>query len=231
MRYSMIVVPVLGLWYGICAADEPVEPRSGTDEAAASVELTSDTDKVIYSLGYELGTDLKRHALELRREALLKGVEDALSGAKPLVNSRQRQVALADIRAKRAEENLEKSKAFLAANGQKEGVKMLPSGLQYKEIRAGEGKSPGPTSTVVVNYRGTLIDGSEFDSSYERGKPAKFQLKKVIKGWAEALPLMKEGAKWELFIPPELAYGKRSPRNRIPPNSALIYEVELIAVE
>jgi len=161
---------------------------------------------------------------------LIKGVEDAISGAKPLVNARERQVALKEIKEKRSRESLEKSRAFLAATAEKEGVITLPSGLQYRELQAGEGKTPEASGTVTVNYRGTLVDGTEFDSSYERGRPSTFRVRKVIEGWREALLLMKEGAKWELYIPPELAYGRQSPRNRIPPNSALIFEVELISV-
>jgi FKBP-type peptidyl-prolyl cis-trans isomerase len=201
------------------------------DPASGSAAVESNIDQVNYSLGYELGQDLKRENLKPAPEALMKGVEDAISGAKPRVKTTERRAALAEIKAKRAQENLERSQAFLAANAQKEGVKTLPSGLQYKELTPGEGKTPAATGKVTVNYRGTLIDGSEFDSSYERGKPATFLVRKVIKGWREAVQLMKEGAKWELYIPPDLAYGKQSPHIRIPPNSALIYEVELLSFE
>jgi FKBP-type peptidyl-prolyl cis-trans isomerase FklB len=211
-------------------ATEGAEPRVVLAPAPAAVPIESDTDKVNYSLGYELGKDLQREELELLPEVLIKGAQDALSGAKPLVRTTQRRKALAEIKKKRAEANLQESQAFLAANAGKEGVATLPSGLQYKEIRAGEGKAPGPGDSVTVNYRGTLVDGSEFDSSYERGKPSTFQVKRVIKGWAEALQLMQEGAKWEIFIPPELGYGRQGRAKRIPPNSALVFEVELISV-
>ena len=232
MKHSMIAVSILGLLYGIGvgAAEEPAEVKTGAPESTA-IEINTDEEKVNYSLGFELGKDLKRQQLELVPEALLKGAEDAVSGSKPLVKPTQRAAALKEIKEKRAQANLEQAQAFLARIAEKEGVVTLPSGLLYREIQAGEGKTPGADNSVVVNYRGTLIDGTEFDSSYERGKPATFQMKKVIKGWREALLLMKEGAKWELYIPPELAYGKRGLRNRIPPNSALIYEVELIAVK
>ena len=153
-----------------------------------------------------------------------------MSGAKPLVDARQRQAALKQIGETRAKANLEQAQAFLAANANKEGVQTLPSGLQYRVIQAGEGKTPGPGDNVRVQYRGSLIDGTEFDSSYARGKPATFRVNKVIKGWQEALQLMQEGAKWELFIPPGLAYGERGRPKAIPPNSALIFEVELISV-
>jgi FKBP-type peptidyl-prolyl cis-trans isomerase FklB len=130
-----------------------------------------------------------------------------------------------------AAKNLVESRAFLAENGKKEGIKTLPSGLQYKVLTEGSGKSPKAEDNVTVNYKGTLINGTEFDSSYKRGQPATFQVKGVIKGWIEALQLMKEGSKWQLFIPPELGYGERGAGPLIPPNSALIFEVELIAIK
>jgi FKBP-type peptidyl-prolyl cis-trans isomerase FklB len=130
-----------------------------------------------------------------------------------------------------AAKNLSVSKAFLAENGKKEGIKTLPSGLEYKVLTEGSGKMPKAEDTVTVHYKGTLIDGTEFDSSYKRGQPATFKVKGVIKGWTEALQLMKEGSKWQLFIPPELGYGERAAGPQIPPNSALIFEVELISVK
>jgi len=231
MRRSIITLSVLGLLHGVGFADEPPEAKTETAKPAAVVEVEADVDKVNYSLGYELGQDLKREELSAVPEVLLKGVEDGISGEKPMVKASERRAALAQIVAKRAQENLERSQEFLAANGAKEGVTTLPSGLQYKELSAGEGKTPAPDSRVTVNYRGTLIDGSVFDSSYERDKPSTLEVRKVIKGWREALQLMKEGAKWELYIPPDLGYGKGGRDKRIPPNSALIFEVELLSVE
>lgn len=223
-----ITILALGLLSGVNAADET---KRGTEKPHRATELKSDNDKVLYSLGYELGKDISRQKLELTPEVLLKGIEDAMTGGKPLVSTRQRQVALKQIKDLRAQHNLEQSQAFLDANEKKQGVHTLPSGLQYKVMNAGEGKSPTDKDSVVVNYRGRLMDGSEFDSSYQRGRPATFQLKKVIKGWQEGLQLMKEGAKWELYIPPELAYGKRGAPKSIPPNSVLIFEVELKKVK
>ena len=243
MKYSMIAVSALGLLYGlgVCAAEGQGEAKTPAPEAA-NIEIStgenkvsntpeSDNDKAIYSLGYDLGTELKGHALELNSELLLQGITDAIDGNKPRVKTTSRNKALAQIRAQRVQHNLEQSQAFLAENAKKEGVVTLASGMQYKVIQAGEGKSPQATNSVTVNYRGTLVDGTEFANSAELGKPATYQMKKVIKGWREALLLMKEGDKWELYIPPQLAYGKRGLRNRIPPNSALIYEVELLAVK
>ena len=228
MKYSTATVMVLGLMFGSSLADQP---KAVDDVNAATVEIKNETDKVVYSLGYELGKDLRGQELELVPEVLLKGAEDALSGRAPLVDARQRQAALKQIRDTRARENLERSRAHLAANAKNKDVHTLPSGLQYRVLHAGEGKSPGPKDTVRVHYRGSLIDGTEFDSSYERGKPATFQVTQVIKGWQEGLQLMKEGAKWELHIPPELAYGERGRPKPIPPNSALVFEVELLAVK
>jgi FKBP-type peptidyl-prolyl cis-trans isomerase FklB len=253
MKHTLIAASLFGLWYGVSAVAAPADakdapPAAATGQAtaanqtaaeaqaetppgAAAAEIQSDADKVNYSLGYELGQDLARDSMELAPEALIKGARDGISGAKPAVKTSERREILGSIKAQRGQENLEKSQAFLTANGQKEGVKTLPSGLQYKELRAGEGKTPNTASKVTVNYRGTLMDGSEFDSSYARDKPATFEVKRVIKGWREALLLMKEGAKWELYVPPELGYGKAGRDKRIPPNSALIYEVELLSVE
>jgi FKBP-type peptidyl-prolyl cis-trans isomerase FklB len=129
-----------------------------------------------------------------------------------------------------AERNLAAGKAFLEENKKKEGVKTLPSGLQYKVLAEGSGKIPKASDNVTVNYKGTLINGTEFDSSYKRGKPTTFQVDKVIRGWTEALQLMKEGSKWQLFIPLELGYGERG-AEPVPPNSVLIFEVELISVK
>jgi len=232
MKHLIITISALGLLYGVgvCATEGQPEVTTEAPATTESFEVKTDEEKVNYSLGYELGKDLKGQELELLPEMLLKGVEDGVSGGKALVRPTQRAKALKQIKAKRAQANLEQAQAFLAGIAEKEGVVTLPSGLLYREVQAGEGKTPGPGDAVVVNYRGNLIDGTEFDSSYERGKPSSFKVKRVIKGWREALQLMKEGAKWELFIPPELAYGKRGRPKTIAPNSALVFEVELISV-
>ena len=232
MKRSMITLSVLGLLYGsgVHAADEATATNTEVARSTETIEIQTDEDTVNYSLGFELGQDLKRQDLKLVPEALLQGAKDAVSGSKPLVKPTQRAAALKQIKDNRAQANLEQAQAFLAANAAKDGVTTLPSGLQYKELQPGDGESPTAENSITVKYRGRLIDGTEFANSEELGRPATHQMKRVIKGWREALPLMKEGAKWELYIPPELAYGKRGMRNRIPPNSVLIYEVELIAV-
>jgi FKBP-type peptidyl-prolyl cis-trans isomerase len=134
-------------------------------------------------------------------------------------------------REEQAGKNLEEGKAFLAENARKEGVRTLPSGLQYQVLSQGEGDPPAATDTVTVHYRGTLVDGSEFDSSYGRGEPATFPLDRVIRGWTEGLRLMRPGAKYRLFVPPELAYGERGGGPKIGPNSTLVFEVELLSVQ
>jgi len=139
-----------------------------------------------------------------------------------------------DMMAKRqalGEKNKKEGEAFLAENKKKPGVITLPSGLQYKILKAGTGKKPKPTDTVTVNYKGTLIDGTEFDSSYQRGKPATFPLSGIIPGWREALTLMQEGAKWEIYVPPNLAYGERSSGTVIGPNATLIFQIELVSIQ
>lgn len=199
-------------------------------------------DMVSYSLGYQIGGDFKRQGLDINPELVVKGVEDAVSGTKPMYGHREMRDVLVDLKkkvvtAQRAEresqsqKNLAEGKAFLEKNAKKEGVKTLPSGLQYRVIKKGKGAVPKATDTVTVHYRGTLIDGTEFDSSMSRGEPATFRADRVIAGWKEALQMMKEGASWELFIPPELAYGERGAGRLIGPGSTLIFEVELISVK
>lgn len=212
-----------------------------TSLGADRVALDNEDDEISYSVGYQMGTDFKSQGIEIQPEAFLQGIQDALSDAKPLLTREEMERILADLKRRvlaaqreertvRAEENLQKGRDFLEKNAVKKGVVTLPSGLQYRIIEKGSGASPGPADTVSVHYKGTLIDGTEFDSSYRRGKPAMFQTGRVIKGWTEALQLMHEGSKWELFIPPDLAYGARGAGSAIEPNSTLIFEVQLISV-
>ena len=204
------------------------------------IELKDDKAKESYSVGYQFGQNLKKMHADLDAQVLGKGIEDALSGKESLLSEEEMGSSLSNLRQKsmaavqqelkeQAEKNLVEGEKFLAENKTKEGVKTTASGLQYKVLTEGEGPSPNAGDTVTVNYRGTLIDGTEFDSSYKRGEPATFPLTGVIPGWTEALQLMKKGSKWELYIPPDLAYGERGAGNRIPPNSTLIFEVELIS--
>jgi len=205
--------------------------------AQQTLKLDDETARINYSLGYQIGGDFKRQGVKMNPEAVVKGIEDALSGAKPLMEPKDMQAALtelkrkvvADQRAKQAEAELrytEAGKKFMQENAGKAGVKTTSSGLQYKIIETGKGKSPGSTDQVTVNYRGTLTNGDEFDSSYKRGKPATFALNGVIKGWTEGLQLIKEGGKINLVIPPELAYRDRGPLA----HRTLVFDVELISV-
>ena len=215
---------------------------SGAAFAADAPELKGEKEKLSYSIGMNLGGNLKRESVEVDRELLVKGFKDSYEGGKTILSEDEARKTLADyqkkLMAKKAEmmKKLgEKNKAdgekFLAENAKKAGVKSLPSGLQYKEITPGKGKSPKATDTVTVHYKGTLIDGTVFDSSYKRGEPATFPVSGVIPGWTEALQLMKTGAKWQLFIPPNLAYGERGAGRDIGPNATLIFEVELISIK
>ena len=215
---------------------------SGAAFAADAPGLKGEKEKLSYSIGMNLGGNLKRESVEVDQELLVKGFKDSYEGGKTILSEDEARKTLADyqkkLMAKKAEmmKKLgEKNKAdgekFLAENAKKAGVKSLPSGLQYKEITPGKGKSPKATDTVTVHYKGTLIDGTVFDSSYKRGEPATFPVSGVIPGWTEALQLMKTGAKWQLFIPPNLAYGERGAGRDIGPNATLIFEVELISIK
>jgi FKBP-type peptidyl-prolyl cis-trans isomerase FklB len=208
--------------------------------AAAEVELKTDFDEVNYSVGHQIGTDFKNQGIELNEDAMIKGMQDALAGEHSLMTPDEMRTALTKMAKKIAEkqqqkqietakDNLAKANAFLDENGKKDGVKTADSGLQYKIVEAGSGTSPQANDNVTVHYKGTLIDGKEFDSSYKREKPMTFQVNKVIAGWTEALQMMKPGAKWQLYIPPKLGYGAQG-AGPIPANSVLIFDVELISV-
>jgi len=202
----------------------------------------TDKDKISYSIGFGMGSNLKNQGVDVDADKLSKGIKDGLSGAKPAMSQADMDKTMTDLRTKMMAEQQEKMKslgaknkadgeAFLAKNKTATGVKTLPSGLQYQVIKAGTGKMPKATDKVSVNYRGTLLDGKEFDSSYSRGTPASFPVNGVIPGWTEALQLMKEGAKWKLFIPSSLAYGEQGAGGVIGPNATLLFEVELLKVE
>ena len=210
--------------------------------AGENIELKDQKDKVSYSIGINIGKNLKKQSVEVNPDILLQGIKDALSGGKTLMtdqevnetmmNFQKEMMAKQQARMKElGEKNKKEGEAFLAENKKKEGVKTLPSGLQYKIIKEGDGKIPTINDTVTVNYRGTLIDGTEFDSSYQRGQPASFPVKGVIAGFSEALQLMKVGSKWQLFIPSNLAYGERGAGNEIGPNATLVFELELVSIK
>jgi FKBP-type peptidyl-prolyl cis-trans isomerase FklB len=193
--------------------------------------LKNQKEKVSYIFGMDIGSNLKRQLVDVDPNILAKGVKDALSGAKPLLTEQEIQETMIAFQKEVLEKQKKRGEAFLAENKNKEGVKTLPSGLQYKVVKAGTGKKPKLNDTVTTHYRGTLIDGIEFDSSYKRGQPATFPVSGVIPGWTEALQLMEEGAKWQLFIPSNLAYGERGAGGLIGPNATLIFEIELISIQ
>jgi FKBP-type peptidyl-prolyl cis-trans isomerase FklB len=197
--------------------------------------LLNESDSVSYCLGILMGGNIGSAGIDkLSEQYFLKGINDAMTGKEGILTLEQANIYISqyinELNMKKGEENLFEGQQFLSDNAKSEGVISLPSGLQYKVISVGEGKSPVDTSFVTVHYTGKLIDGKVFDSSVERGEPAQFPVNGVIPGWTEALKLMKPGAKWQLFIPPQLAYGERGNRG-ILPNSVLIFDVELIAVE
>ena len=225
----------------------PAKPgtTAGSTPAASSAPsstLQTDKEKASYALGMNVGQSMKRDALDLDPNLVAQGLKDALSGSKTLMTEAEAQEAFSKLRSeviakKQAEmqqagaANKKAGEEFLAANKTKQGIVTLPDGLQYKILKEGTGPKPKATDTVSVNYRGTLLDGTEFDSSYKRGQPETLGVGQVIKGWTEALQLMPVGSKWQLFIPSELAYGANGAGNTIGPDSALIFEVELLSIK
>ena len=237
MRFSVHIIGMgigLALFQGIVVAEE-------------RPELTSDADRISYSLGHQVGRDLKQQNVEPDSAIIQRGIEDGLAGKPPLLPEKEMQTSLKalkqDIVSAEQEERMnaiqerrikremarKEGQAFLAANTKKTGVMTLSSGLQYKIIKSGKGRKPVLTDTVTVHYRGTLLDGNEFGST-RGGEPESFPVNDLIPGLEEALLLMQPGARWELYIPPQLGYGARGAGAKIPPNSALIFEVELISV-
>ncbi len=213
-----------------------------TAKSASSLTLTTKKQKASYALGMKIGGDLRKQKLNESLDSAItaRGLRDALSGAKAAMTEDEAKAALTqlqtDMRAKHDAESKvasaaghKEGDAYLAANKSKDGVVTLPDGLQYKILTAGTGAKPAASDTVTVNYKGSLIDGTEFDSSYKRGQPASFPVGGVIKGWTEALQLMPIGSKWQLVIPSDLAYGDAG-RPGIPPGATLIFEVELISI-
>jgi FKBP-type peptidyl-prolyl cis-trans isomerase FklB len=230
------------------AAKPAQTPAAKTGAAAAAktqapLTLKTQKEKASYAIGMNIGKNLKKDSVEVDPAVLYRALKDAYTGSKLLLTDEEAKNALTvlqtEVRAKEeaktkaaAVENKKTGEAFLAANKAKEGVVTLPSGLQYKIIKAGDGPKPTAEDTVLCHYRGALVDNTEFDSSYKRGEPLKIPVGGVIKGWTEAIQLMPIGSKWQLFIPSDLAYGERgAPGSPIGPNSTLVFEVELISIE
>jgi FKBP-type peptidyl-prolyl cis-trans isomerase FklB len=211
------------------------------DRKAGPTELKTDQEKKSYAVGMSVGNQVKARAVKVDPDLVVRGLEDSLSGHETLLSEaqageemralqqdvKQRKGAL---RREAIEKNEREGAAFLSANKAKEGVITLGSGLQYKILKPGSGKNPAANDIIICNYRGTLIDGTEFDSSYKRGRPAAFALSRVMQAWKEALPLMPVGTKLQLFVPPELAYGAHGAGNVIGPNATLIFDLELLGI-
>jgi len=205
------------------------------------IELKTPKEKLSYSIGFDIGTSIKRNGVDVDVNIVTKAIKDVLSGEKTLMTEQETRESITAFQKEMAakqqerlkelgEKNKREGAAFLAENKKKEGVITLPSGLQYVVLAEGKGKQPTATDTVTVQYRGTLIDGTEFDSSYKRGQPATFALNQVIKGWTEGVQLLKEGGKIRLTVPSELAYGERGAGAQIGPNTVLNFEVELLSI-
>lgn len=241
--FAMAAAGLMLLAQAAQAQNEKAAPQGG------SKELKTQQQKVSYILGMQIGRSLQRDGIDVDSTAFRQGMEDALGGKESQLSVEEMQAAMQafqkqmqqkkaaeqkaaqEKRQQQAAVNKKKAREFLAANKQKMGVQELESGLQYKVLKEGSGKSPGQNATVKAHYRGTLIDGTVFDSSHKRDKPATLPINRVIKGWQEALPKMKVGGKWKLFVPPELAYGENPrPGSPIEPNELLIFEIELLDI-
>jgi len=229
------------------AAKTQTTPAAKTGQSTAAkrpvapLTLKTDKDKLSYAVGMNIGRSIHSQSMEIDPAILLRGLKDEMAGKTVMTDmeahntlmqaQQEAKKKMDETRQASMEPNKKAGDAFLAANKTKEGVVTLPSGLQYKILKEGTGPKPTPADSVVCNYRGTLIDGKEFDSSYKRGQPATFPVGQVIKGWTEALQLMPVGSKWQLFVPADLAYGDRGAGADIGPGSTLIFEVELISIK
>jgi len=233
----------LGLTLSGGASAQQTPPAKPDANSSSSSELKTQKDKASYAIGTSIGRSLQRDGIEVDPNLLLRGIQDALAGSKPLLTDEETKAVLTTVqqeaRAKKeaemkalGEANQKEGEAYLAANKAKEGVVTLPSGVQYKVEKQGDGPKPKATDMVECDYRGTLINGKEFDSSYKRGKPATFPVGGVIKGWTEILQVMPVGSKYQVVIPAELAYGSRPPNGaEIGPNATLIFEIELLSIK
>jgi FKBP-type peptidyl-prolyl cis-trans isomerase FklB len=227
MKHILAIMLSVGFLFTLCFAEE-------------KLELKDQTDKESYSLGYWYGQTLKAQGMPFNLGVYTSGIQDALKGADPLLNQEEINKTILEIQARSAaarqkqlkefsDKNLALGKAFMEENAKKEGVKTLPGGSQYKVLKEGSGRTAKAGDEVTVNYKGTFVDGTEFDNTFTSGRPLTIQVDKVIPGWQEALLSMKEGSRWQLFIPPQLGYGEQG-AGYIPPNSVLVFDVDLLAV-
>jgi FKBP-type peptidyl-prolyl cis-trans isomerase FklB len=229
MKKLIVVALVLSLFAGGAMAQKKRTPKTKKE-------------KVSYSIGVNIGKNMKAQGIDLDQGLLAQGIKDGINNSKTEMTDKDmeavmtafQQEMMGKMQAKQkvdGEKNAKEGEAFLAANKKKEDIITLPSGLQYKILKSGDGPKPTKEQTVKCNYRGTLIDGTEFDSSYKRGEPTEFPVGQVIKGWTEALQLMPVGSKWQLFIPGDLAYGSNGAGQTIGPNATLIFDIELISIK
>lgn len=229
---AFAAVATLGLSSFALAQAVSTPPAAHAPKAESPAQIKSEGS---YSLGLSVGESLRRASVDagsISTQRVMQGLHDALAGKATFgpINEQSIRALIVGARARIGNENHAAAHAFLARNGKKKGVVTTPSGLEYQVLKSGQGSNPKPSDTVTVNYRGTLLDGKEFDSSYKRGQPATFPVDRVIPGWQEALKLMKPGAKWRIFVPPQLAYDLNSPPP-IPPGSLLIFDVDLLGVQ
>ncbi len=215
---------------------ENANPSNSNNQQNTYVTLNTDTDKVSYTIGYEMGKNFKSQNIVVNADIITKGLNDGLQGNQSMMSDKERQDVVASLqkqlktnRDQVTDRNLKDGEAYLATNKTKTGVVTLPSGLQYRIIENGNGAQPKLTDVVTVNYQGSFIDGTVFDSSYKTGVPATFPLERVIKGWQEALQLMHVGSTWEIYVPSSLAYGDKGMGN-IGPNEMLIFKIQLLSV-
>ena len=215
---------------------------SNSEKVVETPQLTDYMDTVSYSVGVDIGKSFRLQEMDINPDVMARGLSDAFSDKETALTDEETQSTLIkfrqefqekqrEIAQRKAQETAIAEEAYLAESASKEGIVSLPSGLQYKVITPGDGPSPLTTDKVKVHYKGSLADGTIFDSSYDRGQPTSFTVSGVIKGWTEALLLMQVGSKWELTIPSKLGYGTRGSGGTIPPNSTLLFEVELLAIE
>lgn len=225
MKYGqLLIIAALTLVLGACDQNK--------------VDLTSEKDKLSYAIGFQVGQNLKAQKMDINPNAIAAAITDVLADKESKLTHEEMQTVMMNLqkqkmesRKTQSEESKKAGEAYLAENKKKKGVKVTKSGLQYKVVEKGKGKKPTDKDTVVVHYRGTLIDGTEFDSSYKRNQPATFKLGQVIKGWQEALKLMKPGGKMHVAIPSDLGYGERGAGANIGPNSTLIFEINLVEIK
>ncbi len=232
MKQHLFLIVILFAFGSVACQDNKLEKS----------DLQTQKDKSSYSIGLDIGRNIKSQELDLDIDILVQGIRDGVVGDSALLTDKEIEETMQQFSQERMEQqdakmkeqsepNKKEGDAFLEQNKKRSEVVTLPSGLQYEVIKSGTGLSPSATDKVKVNYRGTLIDGTEFDSSYKRGQPAVFGVNQVIKGWTEALQLMQVGDKWKLYIPSELAYGDRGAGNIILPGATLVFEVELLGIE